>query len=333
MPTYTILQRYLYRGNKTWYGRINDGGKISYLSLKTKRKTDAQAWLDQRNAARFIPELAKLEERRHDLGKALFEFIDLKEKVLDGSGTIAIYKTIFNKIRKWSEDNGVKYIEDMNQAIAQDYTNDWAEVLNASTLRQYVMLFRTFFKWAFRKYGIDRNNPFEGVELPKVVKRAKEFWTPEEINLILDQAQTPGLRLEWAFMAFAGFRRHEADNVTADDIKDGNVRVIGKGNKEAFVPVSDRLQAEIERAGGIVHDERKNGKKLELLKEAAEAAGVKGRANPHKFRHSFVSNLLRAGVGDKFVQELARHSQITTTLTVYAHLKQEDLQKAINAIK
>lgn len=52
MPTYTILQRYLYRGNKTWYGRINDGGKISYLSLKTKRKTDAQAWLDQRNAAR-----------------------------------------------------------------------------------------------------------------------------------------------------------------------------------------------------------------------------------------------------------------------------------------
>ena len=134
-------------------------------------------------------------------------------------------------------------------------------------------------------------------------------------------------------MAFAGLRRHEANKVTADDIKDGLIRVIGKGNKEAFIPIGERLQSEIDRAGGIIHDSRQDSEKLRLLKGASRLANVSGHANPHRFRHSFVSNLIRAHVDAKRVQTLARHSQIATTLNVYSHLLQEDLKEAVDVIK
>lgn len=51
---------------------------------------------------------------------------------------------------------------------------------------------------------------FRDVAFPKVPKRAKAFWTPEEIDRILDNAPTPEFRLFWSLMAFAGLRHAEA---------------------------------------------------------------------------------------------------------------------------
>lgn len=336
MPTYTILQRYLYRGNKTWYGRINDGGKISYCTLKTKRKADAQAWLDSKNAARFFPELAarQSDENRHDIGKLFNDFIAHKESTLVGTMSSVRYNTMSRNILQWCEENGVRFVEDVSAGVAQDFANFMAKKFQPVTVRQYIMVFRTCLKYGIRKFSLERVNPFTGVEQPKLVKRAKEFWTPEEIDRILDNAPTPALRLEWSLMAFAGLRRSEAYGLKPEDINDNFIHVVGKGNKEAFVPIAERLKEEIERAGGIIHDDLSMTKKEAFLKYAAKSAGVSGtKRNPHKFRHSFVSNLLRAGIGDKFVSDLARHSQISTTLNVYGHLTKEDLKKAVDALK
>lgn len=335
MPTYSILQRYKCRNNKTWYGRINDGGVIKYVSLKTKRKIDAQAWLDSKNAARFFPELVA-QERNKDLSvvKVLTEFMAQKEKTLGSKGSYVMYTNVMNVITRYCNEKNIVNMADWTPKNAQGFANWMTDnKYGARATRQFVGMASQVFKWTTRNYALNVRNPFEGVEKPKVVKRVTEFWTPEEIDRILDLAPTPALRLEWSFMAFSGLRRHEANKVAAEDIKDGKLRVIGKGNKEAFLPVSERLDAEIKRASGIIHQKSNDNHKLSILKKVAKEAKASGKANPHKFRHSFASNLIRAGVGIKHVQELMRHENVEITLNTYGHLLQEDLNPAVNKIK
>ena len=54
-----------------------------------------------------------------------------------------------------------------------------------------------------------------------------------------------------------------------------------------------------------------------------------GRADFHALRHSFISNLVRAGVSPKVAQQLARHSTITLTMDRYAHTAIGDLRAGV----
>lgn len=56
MKSYSICQANKLHGSDYWYGRINDDGEVKYISLKTKRKSEAQEWLSMMNARRFLPE-------------------------------------------------------------------------------------------------------------------------------------------------------------------------------------------------------------------------------------------------------------------------------------
>ena len=99
----------------------------------------------------------------------------------------------------------------------------------------------------------------------------------------------------------------------------------------AKVPVSSRLKRELERYGkplpGLYS-------KSSQVKTAAKYAGIdfQGEATNHRFRHSFASNLIRAGADIKSVQLLMRHENVEITLNTYAHLLGEDLEKAVDMI-
>jgi integrase len=71
-----------------------------------------------------------------------------------------------------------------------------------------------------------------------------------------------------------------------------------------------------------------------LRKAAAKAIpeGFPGKAHAHRFRHSFGSNLIRAGVNIKIVQTLMRHESITLTLDTYGHILDTDCEKAISKV-
>ncbi len=58
----------------------------------------------------------------------------------------------------------------------------------------------------------------------------------------------------------------------------------------------------------------------------------KEEANFHRLRHSFGSNLIRAGANIKAVQLLMRHSNIQMTLNVYSHLLDSDLSQTLALI-
>jgi integrase len=74
----------------------------------------------------------------------------------------------------------------------------------------------------------------------------------------------------------------------------------------------------------------------EMIAEDREAAGIRttdGRAlDFHSLRHTFISNLARAGVAPRVAQALARHSTPMLTFGVYAHLGSDDERRALASL-
>lgn len=134
-------------------------------------------------------------------------------------------------------------------------------------------------------------------------------------------------------MAYQGLRVHEALKMRAGDIRDGRIHVVGKGGKYALLPLSPPMLSEFDRVGWAWDfsriDPSESRKKVIVAARRALGDDYDGEANNHRFRHSFASNLLRAGVNIKAVQLLMRHATISITLDTYPHLLDADLYAGI----
>jgi len=183
------------------------------------------------------------------------------------------------------------------------------------------------------------SNPFGKIVTPGEKPKPRLFWTVEECERIIAAVNSEEIKCCFSLMAYAGLRREEARNLRMEDIKDGKISLVGKGGKFAKIPISKRLAEYLNRY--LTLSERKAGPlfpglasyhKLseKLIRHAAEKAGVSNAdtAHYHRFRHSFASNLLRAGKSIKAVQMLMRHENVTLTLNIYGHLLPSDLEEA-----
>lgn len=343
MKNYSISQRKKSRGNLTWYGRTFENGVLlSEVSLKTERKADAKVWLDAMNASRFIPEnLFRLPGTEKDMAvkDAVRSFMD---SVSASNGPDSnTYRAYSYRIAHWArfcERNGVSTLVSFTRDIATRYVSETASTDAAKTVRERVRLLRQFFAWCAETYGIEGYDPMKTVKPPKLEKREKAFWTPAQIDAILDNAPDPYFRLFWALMAFAGLRHAEACRFGKSSLRGDEIRVVGKGNKEAFIPIGRRLKEEIAKVDiedGMFYTQRfrKPERCMDTLREAVAKAGLpNGDATNHKFRHSFISNLLRSGVTVPAAARLARHEDPKVTMETYSHLLQEDLQESIDVL-
>lgn len=342
MKSYSISQRKKSLGNLTWYGRTFDNGVlISEISLKTKRKSDALAWLDMMNASRFMPEdvRKKIERRDADFKSAIPKFLDsVSASKGPDSKTYLAYSYRLNSFTKWLDERGIRTLGQFENVEATDYAKWLSERYAPKSLHEMIRCTSQFCQWAARIYRIADYDPFDGVTMPKVPKRSKSFWTSEQIDRILDNAPTKEFRLFWSLMAFAGLRHAEACSFGPSSIIDGRIRVVGKGNKEAFVPIGRRLENEMENVEIVdgmfsTAKYKKSERCMDTLRCAVRCAGLDDTdATNHKFRHSFISNLIRAGVNVRAVQQLARHEGANVTLETYSHLLQDDLKESVDKL-
>lgn len=339
MRTYSISRRKISQGKKTWYGRSSDqdSGEVRYISLKTEKKKEAEEWLARMNASRFSPQVKK--QMDVDIREASLAFLrGVEASKGKGSSTLKVYSTQQAALLGWCAANGIDSLAEFSPAHAGAFVSTFAGQASV-TVRQKIVNLRSFFKWALDTYEVQKQNPMRSVKPPKAdVSRERHFWTQEQIDRILDAAPSPVHRVFWALMAFAGLRRSEAIGVRPCDIRDGHLHIVGKGAKFARIPVSDRLREELLRVGDIASDSPYVGGYVEresVLENACRRAGIIAEGHPHfhRFRHSFASNLLRAGASITETQRLMRHSNVQLTLAVYSHLLPEDLARAVNLIK
>ena len=248
MKRYSIFQKHKAKGNMTWYGRISESGLFHVVSLGTKKKADAVAWLDLMNAQKFLPEGMAKEKPDANLVELSRKFIDSCETANSASdATLRAYQLRISYFLEWAAQNGKSLVSQVSDKDAVDFSTLIATRYAPKTAGEIIKLAKAMFAFSHRIFKTD-NNPFEYVRKPKLKQSAKGFWTQDEINAILAAAPSTEYRKFWALMAFAGLRYFEARDLRWKDIADGKITLVGKGGKLATVPVSNRLQNEMRRA-------------------------------------------------------------------------------------
>ncbi len=339
MKKYSIFQKHKAKGNMTWYGRIAEDGLFHVQSLGTKKKADAIAWLNLMNAKKFLPEAFAEGKPDIELSKLSLKFMEYVE-VANGTSqaTLKAYRLRLSYFQDWAKARKKTRLTQITEADAVDFSSKVATNYAPKTAGEIIKLTKAMFDFSARTYKTI-GNPFAYIKRPKVHQTEKLFWTPEEIDAILEHAPNAEFRKFWALMAFAGLRYFEAKSLKWKDIASGNLIVTGKGKKLASLPISTRLHRELGAIGNpeetIVKEGTivENTSSIRVLRRACLAAKLPAEGvNNHRFRHSYASNLIRAGVGVKTVQALMRHESAKLTLDLYSHLLPSDLQKAVETI-
>lgn len=329
------------RGDNTFYlCRYNEQTKhVSRKSLKTTKRKKAEELLAREQARAF--DYAK--GKSPGIDQALNEFLIYTELSKGKGKTLLHYENTLTPLVAYFKASGVKDLTDITNARANAFICDFRKY-KPSTISQKIKVCRIFYRWALKNYELKGfENPFCSVKFPKIKRIEKNFWTPEQITEILNNAREPLIRLAFAFMAFAGLRFFEMQKTDFKHIlnKRKLLKVIGKGEKQAAVPIGNKLNKEIDLflngenlpdSGRIFPDKFTNSFLNSELKKAASKIKFDGAATCHRFRHSFASNLLRAGASVTEVQRLLRHSSPNITLSVYSHCLRADLYECLEKL-
>lgn len=318
-PAATLTRKNRARGMMTWYARLAyGGGRVRLVSMRTESKLEARRrMLDALDAGEFDLR----EPSDTTLGELVEKFIADAAARGAKEGTLATYRDRLRFL-------GPLHARPVAGVRAQELADALAaasEGVKPSTWNSRRAAAKMLFSYAVDSLEILDRSPARRLPARKAPKRPRDFWTPEQVDRILDAAPSPEMRLLWALMAFAGLRIHEALKAAPGDVRDGWLHVLGKGSKYARVPVSSRLKDEIARGRWDFSGLNVN-KSTYALKVASRAATpFEGPPGNHRFRHSFASNLIRGGANVKAVQLLLRHATIQMTLDTYAHLLDSDL--------
>lgn len=211
---------------------------------------------------------------------------------------------------------------------------------------------RSFFKYLVIS-GILKDDPSELLEAPTVGEHLPEVLSTEEIDRMeaaIDLSKWEGQRnraiIEVLFSC--GLRVSELVNLKFNDVfeREKFLRIIGKGDKERLVPISDSALHEIQL---WLYDRNlmkiKPGEQdyvflnrrgahltrtmiLIMIKRTAEEAGITKTVSPHTLRHSFATELLKGGADLRAIQEMLGHENIKTT-QIYTHIDITTLRKEI----
>lgn len=221
--------------------------------------------------------------------------------------------------------------------------------LSARSTSRFLSCLRGFYGFLIRE-GQMELSPTEHIENPKLPRPLPKILTESDVESLLSAPDcgTPlGLRdktmLELLYAS--GLRVSELVNLTLDqvNVRQGVVRVVGKGNKERLVPVGDEALVWMNRymlearpllltsnIGDMVFPSSR-GRVMarqtfwHRIKYWASVAGVDTSLSPHTLRHAFATHLLNHGADIRSVQLLLGHSDLSTT-QIYIHVASERLK-------
>lgn len=203
---------------------------------------------------------------------------------------------------------------------------------------------------------IVKDNPAALLDLPIKPHHLPDVLTDDEVTAIqqtFDRSLPEGERnyVIVEVLYGCGLRVSELVNLKLSNIyvEDQYLQVIGKGDKERWVPINERalkllldyihlVRSHQEPTPGeekIVFLNRRGHRLTRqmvfiMLRDAVAAAGIKKKVSPHSLRHSFATELVENGADLRAVQEMLGHESISTT-EIYTHLTRDTLRNTIAA--
>ncbi len=222
------------------------------------------------------------------------------------------------------------------------------EGMKASSIATRLSSLRSFFDFLILR-GEMSANPAKGVSAPRKKRPLPKNLDVDEVNQLLEVNDDDPLSIrDRAMMELlygAGLRLAEMVSIDVRDISlsSGEIRVVGKGDKERKVPfagqakewvakwmkVRSNLAQPSEKALFVsklgVRISHRNVQKR--MAEWGQKQAVSSHISPHKLRHSFATHMLESSNNLRAVQELLGHENISTT-QIYTHLDFQHLATA-----
>uniref|UniRef100_UPI0039A4F768 site-specific tyrosine recombinase/integron integrase n=1 Tax=Ornithobacterium rhinotracheale TaxID=28251 RepID=UPI0039A4F768 len=213
---------------------------------------------------------------------------------------------------------------------------------------------RAFYNYLEEEKNDATPNPTELISSPKIGRKLPDTLSVDEINKIvqsIDLSQKHGERNKAIIEMLygCGLRVSELTELKISDLflDEDFIQVLGKGNKKRLVPIAKYTQKILINYLRLIRSHQaiqkdysdhifinNRGTKLSrvmvfnIIKEAAERAGIKKNISPHTFRHSFATHLLENGGDLRSIQLMLGHESITTT-EIYTHIDRSFLRKNI----
>jgi integrase/recombinase XerD len=257
--------------------------------------------------------------------------------------TLAAYRADLSGLARWLDGEGTELLTASRESLLAFLA--WRMQQGArprSTARQLSSI-RRFYRHMLRE-GRIQEDPTTRIDMPKLGRPLPKSLSEGEVEALLkapDVAEPLGIRdramLELLYAT--GLRVTELVSLRLSqlNLKQGVVRVVGKGNRERLVPVGEEAQKWLERYLNDARLDILGGRQTDylfptrrsdfmtrqafwhIIKRYAEQADIHNGLSPHTLRHAFATHLLNHGADLRVVQMLLGHSDVSTT-QIYTHV-------------
>ncbi|MBS9768137.1 MAG: site-specific tyrosine recombinase XerD [Flavobacteriaceae bacterium] len=269
--------------------------------------------------------------------------------------TLESYSRDIKKLMFFLENSNSELLPvNIQRDSIQEFIYDLSKEVNPRSQARMISSLRSFFNYLiFENYRED--NPVDLIETPKIGQKLPDTLSEKEIDELInavDLSHPQGERNKTILETLygCGLRVSELINLQLSDLffDEGFIRVIGKGNKQRFVPINEenikRINIYIKQIRAFENPQKefedtlflnRRGKKLTrvmiftIIKQLTDKLGWNKKISPHTLRHSFATHLLQNGADLRAIQQMLGHESITTT-EIYMHLDNQFLKEVIN---
>lgn len=263
--------------------------------------------------------------------------------------TLRAYRTDLEKLSAWLDERGLAWLtlgyQDLHDYLAWRLEQGY----QARSTARLLSALRRYFQYLIREQ-LREDDPTARLTGPKLPQRLPKDLSEEQVEALLSEphVEEPLELRDKAMLELlyaTGLRVSELVGLTMENIslRQGVVRVVGKGSKERLVPMGEEalywLQAYLQAARGsllglqasdvLFPSNRAQQMTRQTfwyrIKLYASRAGIQTDLSPHTLRHAFATHLLNHGADLRVVQMLLGHADLSTT-QIYTHVAGERLK-------
>ncbi|MDE3736306.1 MULTISPECIES: site-specific tyrosine recombinase XerD [Pseudomonas] len=264
--------------------------------------------------------------------------------------TRSAYRSDLAHFNGWLDERGLALDKAGRDLILDHLAWRLEQGYKARSTARFLSGLRGFYRFLLRE-NLIVEDPTLQIDLPQLGRPLPKSLSEADVEALLEAPELDdpiGLRdramLEVLYAC--GLRVTELVSLTLEQVnlRQGVLKVFGKGSKERLVPLGEEAIAWLERYQREARPFLLDGKPSDVLfpslrgeqmtrqtfwhriKHQAQVAGISKSLSPHTLRHAFATHLLNHGADLRVVQMLLGHSDLSTT-QIYTHIAQARLQE------
>lgn len=266
--------------------------------------------------------------------------------------SVDAYLRDYQRLKDYADTHGIDVVHASFDDLQAFVFDTFKEIASVGTQARLVAGIHSFYRFLLYHHYIEQD-PSELLETPKKELHLPDVLSLEEIDRMIAQvdmskSESHRNRAIIEMLYGSGLRVSELVNLRLSDmyLKEGYMRITGKGSKQRLVPVSpvavkwfgywleDRNRLDVKPEAVDIAFVNRYGRQLTramiftIIKTLAREAGIQKTISPHTLRHSFATHLLQNGADLRIIQQLLGHESISTT-EIYTHVDIQDLREAV----